>query len=167
MANGNAHHEYSEEDVLMRNNGDGVFTDVSKESGAYFDEKYVGRGGTYGDFDNDGDLDILVVNLNSEARLLRNDGGNRNNWISVEARFPGGKSDAVGARVTVTTGELRQIQDLVPVRGYLSQVDSRPHFGLGGATLVDSIEIRWPDGQIQRLEDVAVNQHLTVVQGER
>jgi hypothetical protein len=167
VANGNAHHEYSEEDVLMRNNGDGVFTDVSKESGAYFSEKYVGRGGTYGDYDDDGDLDILVVNLNSEARLLRNDGGNRNNWLSVEVRLAGGKSEAIGARVSVATGELRQIQDLVPVRGYLSQVDSRLHFGLGSAVQVDSIEIRWPDGQTQRLEDVPANQHLRVVQEKR
>ena len=167
VANGNAHHEFSEEDVFMRNNGDGVFTDVSKESGDYFSEKYVGRGGTYGDYDNDGDLDILVVNLNSEARLLRNDGGNRNNWISVQAWLSGGTSEAIGARVTVATGELRQIQDLVPVRGYLSQVDSRLHFGVGSFTQVDSIEIRWPDGQTQRLEDVAVNQHLRVVQAER
>jgi hypothetical protein len=167
VANGNAHHEYSEEDVLVRNNGEGIFTDVSKESGTYFSEKYVGRGATYGDYDNDGDIDILVVNLNSEARLLRNDGGNRNNWISLEARLAGGKREAVGARVTVATGELRQIQDLVPVRGYLSQVDSRLHFGLGSATQVDSISIRWPDGQTQRLEGVAVNQFLRVVQGEQ
>ncbi len=167
VANGNAHHEFSEEDVFMRNNGDGVFTDVSKESGAYFSEKYVGRGGTYGDYDNDGDLDILVVNLNSEARLLRNDGGNRNNWINVQAWLAGGKSEAIGARVTVATGELRQIQDLVPVRGYLSQVDSRLHFGLGSATRLDSIEIRWPDGQTQRIENVPANQFLKVVQGEQ
>jgi hypothetical protein len=166
VANGNAHHEYSEEDVLMRNHGDGVFTDVSTESGTYFSEKYVGRGGTCGDYDNDGDLDILVVNLNSEAKLLRNDGGNRNNWISVAAFLSGGHSEAVGARVTVTSGDLVQIQDLVPVRGYLSQVDSRLHFGLGSATKVDSIEIRWPDGQIRRLEEVPANQFLRVVQGE-
>jgi hypothetical protein len=166
VANGNAHHEYSEEDVLMRNNGDGTFTDVSRESGAYFGEKYVGRGGTYGDYDNDGDLDILVVNLNSEAKLLRNDGGNRNNWISIEALLPDGGREAIGARVEVITGELRQVQDLVPVRGYLSQVDPRLHFGLGSATEVDSIEIRWPGGETQRLEKVPANQFLRVVQGE-
>ena len=106
------------------------------------------------------------MNLNSEAKLLRNDGGNRNNWISVAAFLPGGRSEAVGARVTVTSGDLVQIQDLVPVRGYLSQVDSRLHFGLGDATEVDSIEIRWPDGQTRRLEKVPANQFLRVVQGE-
>ena len=162
VANGNAHHEYSEEDVLMRNQGDGVFTDVSKDSGAYFSEKYVGRGATYGDYDNDGDLDILVVNLNSEARLLRNDGGNRNNWIGIVATLPELKRDAVGVRITVSVGSLRQIQDLIPVRGYLSQVDSRMHFGIGPAEQVDSVEIRWPDGKVQLLKNVSANQYLEV-----
>ncbi len=167
VANGNPHHEYPEEDVLLRGNSDGKFTDVSKNSGDYFQTKHVGRGATYADYDNDGDLDLLIVNLNSEAKLLRNDGGNKNGWISVEAKLPGtngtAQRDALGARVTVTVGSLRQIQDLLPVRGYLSQVDSRLHFGLGKATQVDSIEIRWPDGKIKRLQNVPANQFLKVV----
>jgi hypothetical protein len=81
IANGDAHHEYPEEDVLMRNDGAGNFVDVAKISGDYFKQKYVGRGATYGDYDNDGDLDLLVVNLNDRARLLRNDGGNRNDCL--------------------------------------------------------------------------------------
>jgi hypothetical protein len=164
VANGNPHHEYAEEDVLLRNNGEGVFSDVSKDSGDYFATKWVGRGASYADYDNDGDLDLLVVNLNSEARLLRNDGGNNNNWISVEAKLAEPETDAVGARVTVTTGSLRQIEDVIPVRGYLSQVDSRLHFGLGKAEKADSVEIRWSNGQVQRLENVKANQFLKVVQ---
>jgi hypothetical protein len=162
VANGNAHHEFSEEDVLLRNDGTGKFDDVSTRSGDYFKTKHVGRGATLGDYDNDGDLDIFIVNLNSEAKLLRNDGGNRNNWIGIVAHLPELKRNAVGARVTVTVGSLRQIQDLIPVRGYLSQVDSRFHFGIGSAQRVDSIEIRWLDGEIQRLENVAANQYLEV-----
>jgi hypothetical protein len=162
VANGNAHHEFSEEDVLLRNDGTGKFDDVSTRSGDYFKTKHVGRGATFGDYDNDGDLDIFIVNLNSEAKLLRNDGGNRNNWIGVVARLPELKRDAVGARVTVTVGSLQQIQDLIPVRGYLSQVDPRLHFGIGSAHRVDSIEIRWLDGEVQRLENVAANQYLEV-----
>ena len=77
------------------------------------EEKYVGRGSTYADYDNDGDVDVLVVNLNDTARLLRNDGGNRNNWLQVQARLPGGKTDAIGARVTVVTGKTRQFRDVV------------------------------------------------------
>ena len=164
VANGNAHHEYTEEDVLMRNDGTGNFTDVAGSSGEYFHEKYVGRGATYGDYDNDGDLDLLVVNLNDSPKLLRNDGGNKNAWLTVAPKLPGGKSDALGARVTVTAGSLTQMQDLIPMTGYLSQADPRPHFGLGKAARVDAVEIRWPDGHTTELRDVSTNQILTVVQ---
>jgi len=164
VGNGNAHHEYTEEDVLMRNDGTGKFVDVATRSGPYFREKYVGRGATYGDYDNDGDLDLLVVNLNDIPRLLRNDGGNKNHWLMVDVRRPGGKSQAVGARVTVTSGQLVQIQDAVPVRGYLSQADPRCHFGLGQAGKADTVEIRWPDRTKTVLKDVPVNQVLKVIQ---
>ena len=167
VANGNAHHEYTEEDVLMRNDGTGNFVDVADKSGAYFREKYVGRGATYGDYDNDGDLDLLVINLNDTPRLLRNDDGNKNNWLIIEARLPGGKSDAIGARVTITVGSLIQLQDLIPVRGYLSQADPRCHFGLGNATKADTVEIRWPDKQTTKLTNVKANQILTVIQESR
>ncbi|MHC4323401.1 MAG: CRTAC1 family protein [Planctomycetota bacterium] len=165
IANGNAHHEYTEEDVLMRNDGEGSFVDVADKSGAYFRKKYVGRGATYGDYDNDGDLDLLLINLNDSPRLLRNDGGNKNNWLTVQARLPGGKSDAVGARVIVTAGSLTQVRDLIPVTGYLSQADPRCHFGLGESKKADTVEIRWPDRQSTKLKDVASNQMITVIQG--
>ncbi len=162
---GNAHHEYVEEDTLVRNKGDGTFHDVSDISGAYFREKYVGRGGAYADYDNDGDLDILVVNLNDHPHLLRNDGGNRNNWLQVDARlaFPTGDRLAIGARVTVTANGIRQIEDVNPVRGYLSQNDPRVHFGVGKAELIDSVEIRWPDGTTEKREHVKPNQVLKLV----
>ncbi len=165
IANGNAHHEYTEEDVLMRNDGTGSFVDVANKSGSYFREKYVGRGATYGDYDNDGDLDLLVINLNDSPRLLRNDGGNKNNWLTIQARLPGGKSDAIGARVIVTAGSLTQMRDLIPVTGYLSQADPRCHFGLGKSKKADTVEIRWPDRQITKLEDVNSNQIITIIQG--
>ena len=165
IANGNAHHEYTEEDVLMRNDGTGSFVDVANKSGSYFREKYVGRGATYGDYDNDGDLDLLVINLNDSPRLLRNDGGNKNNWLTIQARLPGGKSDAIGARVIVTAGSLTQMRDLIPVTGYLSQADPRCHFGLGKSKKADTVEIRWPDRQSIKLENVDSNQILTVIQG--
>ena len=167
VSNGNAHHEYTEEDVLMRNDGKGNFKDVAAISGPYFKEKYVGRGSTYADYDNDGDLDILIVNLNDIPKLLRNDGGNNNNWLTVEAKLAGGKSDAIGARITVKTGSLTQIQDIIPVAGYLSQVDPRRHFGLGKASKADSLEIRWPDRQITKLTDIKAKQFLTVTQEPR
>ena len=164
VANGNAHHEYTEEDVLARNDGKGVFIDVARKSGTYFNEKYVGRGATYGDYDNDGDLDLLVNNLNSAVKLLRNDGGNRNNWLVVDLKLSGGKTDAIGSRVTVTAGEVKQIQDVIPVTGYLSQADPRSHFGLGAVEKVDLVEIRWPNGKVTKLTEVKANQFLKVVQ---
>jgi len=164
VANGNAHHEYTEEDVLMRNDGKGNFIDVAKRSGAYFRRKYVGRGATFGDYDNDGDLDLLIVNLNDSPKLLRNDSPPTNRWLTIDARLAGGKSLAVGARVTVTTGSLVRIHDVIPVTGYLSQADGRAHFGLGRAKAVDSVTIRWPDGRTTQLKDVRANQILKVVQ---
>lgn len=164
VSNGNAHHEYTEEDVLLRNDGKGNFQDVSSTSGSYFKEKYVGRGSTFGDYDNDGDLDLLIINLNKTPKLLRNDGGNSKNWLMVEAKLAGGKRDAIGARVTVNAGGLTQIQDLIPVTGYLSQADHRRHFGLGDASKAETVEVRWPDGRITKLTDVEANQVLAVVQ---
>ncbi len=169
VANGNAHHEYTEEDVLMRNDGTGNFIDVARQSGGYFQEKHVGRGATFGDYDNDGDLDLLVVNLNDSPKLLRNESRGGNRWLTVEAKLPGGKSVAIGARITVKTGRLTQIHDVIPVTGYLSQADPRAHFGLGKADKADLVEIRWPvslrdGGRTTRIKDVAANQFLTVVQ---
>jgi hypothetical protein len=167
VANGNAHHEYTEEDVLMRNDGKGNFVDVADISGPYFREKHVGRGATYGDYDNDGDLDLLIVNLNDTPKLLRNDGGNGNNWLVVEAKLAGGKSYAIGARVSVTAGSLTQIRDMIPVTGYLSQADPRCHFGLGKAPKADVVEVRWPDGQTTKLTGVEANQFLIVIQDSK
>ncbi|UCF37253.1 MAG: CRTAC1 family protein [Acidobacteriota bacterium] len=167
VSNGNAHHEYTEEDVLLHNDRTGVYVDVSRQSGAYFEEKHVGRGSSFADYDNDGDLDLIVVNLNDSAKLLRNDGGTRNNWIIVVPSLSSPDRYADGARVTVTAGSLKQVQDAVPVRGYLSQVDPRLHFGLGSASQIDSIEIRWPGNVVERLENVPVNQILKVTRKAR
>jgi hypothetical protein len=163
---GDAHHEYVQENTLMRNRGNGMFDDVSGHSGQHFKEKYVGRGAAWADFDNDGDIDLIISNLNDRPILLRNDGGNKlNNWLTVDAKlqFPTGTRDANGARVTVTTGSLKQIEDLIPCRGYMSQGDPRLHFGLGKAQVADSVEIRWPDGTVEKFEKVKANQFLKLV----
>ncbi len=167
VANGNAHHEYSEEDVLLRNDGSGRFIDVADQSGPYFREKHVGRGAAFADYDNDGDIDILVMNLNGPAKLLRNNGGNKNNWLKIVPLLAGAKVEAIGARVTVVVGRMRMVQEVAGVTGYLSQSDARAHFGLGSATKVDRVEIRWPGGLITKLENVKANQILEVRQAAK
>jgi hypothetical protein len=127
----------------------------------------VARAAAYGDFDNDGRLDILVMTLGDAPHLLRNVTQSRNHWLTVIPKLANGKSDAIGARITVKTGDLVQFQDLIPTTGYLSQSDPRPHFGLGQAAQADSVEIRWPDGRVTKRENVPADQFLEVVQEKR
>jgi hypothetical protein len=167
IANGNAHHEYSEDPVLARNDGTGVFTDVARGSGEYFDGKWVSRGATWGDFDDDGNVDLVVLDTSGPPHLLRNEGGTGNHWLKVDARLAGGRRTAIGARVTVVAGGSRQFRDVIGVNGYLSQGDARAHFGLGAAGKADLVEVRWPDGTKTHLQDVAADQVLNVVQEKR
>jgi hypothetical protein len=164
ISNGDAHHLEAEEDILFRNDGGQRFTDISANLGKDFQIKGVGRGSAVGDMDNDGDLDLLVLNINGGPRLYRNDGGNRQNWLMIRCIGTIGNRDAIGARIRVTVGDLTQTRDIRSTSGYLSQSDPRAHFGLGGATKADRVEIRWPGGQTQVMEDVAANQVLTITE---
>jgi len=164
VANGNAHHEYPEDPVLARGDGKGRFTDVARHSGDYFQRKYVARGATWADFDDDGNLDLLVVDLNGPPHLLRNVGGSGNHWLKIDARLAGGKRLALGSRITLTAGGKTRIQEVAPVNGYLSQGDPRVHFGLGSATKAEKVEIRWPDGRTQIVKDLAADRTHVVVQ---
>jgi hypothetical protein len=166
IVNGDAHHLEAEEDTLFRGDGGRRFIDVSASSGPAFKLKAVGRGSAAADFDNDGDLDLLVLNLNGPARLYRNDGGNRGNWIMVRTVGRESNRDGIGARVRITTGDLSQVRDIRSSSGYLSQSDPRAHFGVGKHQKVDRIEVRWPSGRISKIENVKVNQVLTVREPE-
>ena len=166
-ANGNAHHLYTEEDLLAHNDRSGHFLDVAKDAGDYFQTKSVGRGVAFADFDNDGDMDILVANLSGSPKLLRNDTQNDNHWLTVVPLLANGETVAVGSTVTVTVGTTRSIHPVHGVFGYLSASDPRPHFGLGATDRADRVEIRWPDGEEQLLEAVPANQILEVVQGAK
>lgn len=166
VANGNAHHLYSEEDVLARNDGNGRFVDVSRQSGPYFGVKFVGRGTAFGDLDNDGDVDLVVFNLNDRPAVLRNDGGNRNHWLKVVPRLKRGGAVALGTSVTVKSGGVTQSAPALASNGYLVSNDPRPNFGLGATGSVEAVEILWPDGGRQTLKDVKADQILEVIQGE-
>lgn len=165
IANGDPHKVVAEEDVLFCNDRGEGFIDVSAKSGAYFNEQeYVGRGTAFGDIDNDGDVDILIANLDGPTILLRNDGGNRNHWLLVRTIGSKSNRNGVGARLILKTGDLTQIADVKSGSGYLSMNDLRVHFGLGKAESVDSLEIHWPSGVVQKLENVKANQILTVTE---
>jgi len=166
IANGDPHHLYVEEATLARYDGNGRFIDMARESGEFFQTKHVGRGAAFADFDNDGDLDILLMALNETPHLLRNDGGNRQNWLKVEPVRTDTGLTAIGATVTVRAGGLSQVQPVIAVNGYLTSSDPRPHFGLGKAGAAESVEILWPDGKKQTLANVKANQILKVKQAK-
>ena len=166
IVNGDAHHLEPEEDTLFRGKGGRSFVDVSGASGPAFKLKAVGRGSAAGDLDDDGDLDLLVLNLNGPARLYRNDGGNRGNWIMVRTVGTASNRDGIGARVRVKSGATTQVRDIRSSSGYLSQGDFRAHFGVGKSKKVDRIEVRWPSGRTSTLDNVKVNQVITVTEPE-
>ncbi|MGW8316100.1 MAG: CRTAC1 family protein [Bacteroidales bacterium] len=163
-ANGELKHLYGQEDQIFENLDGSSFRDASTELGAYFQEENVGRGACIGDYDNDGDLDIYIVNLDDEGVFLRNNRGNENNWITFHLVGTSSNRDALGALVTIEAAGKKQVAVRRSTTGYLSQNDHRLHFGLGDATLVNRVQIKWPSGHIQELEGLEANQIVTVTE---
>ena len=156
---------HGQPDVFLRNNGDGTFTDVSEAAGLRRFSSYgVGRGVAVGDYDADGDLDIFIVNSGGKPMLLRNDGGNRQNWLQVRTVGTVSNRDGVGARVKVRAGDLHQMQQVTAGSSYLSQHSLTVAFGLADRDRVDRIVIEWPSGIVQTLTDVQSNQRLVVIE---
>ncbi|HET9832743.1 MAG TPA: CRTAC1 family protein [Vicinamibacterales bacterium] len=158
---------YMQRKLLFRNTTGRHFEETGRMSGPAFAVQRVSRGLAVADIDNDGDLDLLITNNGQDAELLRNDGGNRGNWLQVRLRGRAPNSDAIGARVRVTTGTRTQFRDVKAGSSYLSQNDLRAHFGLGTATRVDRLEVVWPGGATESLVDVAANQIVTIQQNGR
>ena len=153
---------YYQSNQLLRNEGGTHFTDISAELGPGFAAKNVGRGTAVADYDNDGDIDLLVNGVADPPRLLRNDGGNQQHWLIVEL-VGAGHRDALGTRIVARVDATSQTRERQSGGSYLSSHDPRLHFGLGSATNVD-LDIRWPDGQEQQLRAVAANQFLRLSQ---
>jgi hypothetical protein len=149
---------YRQTDLLYRNTGGGHFRDVSAQSGPAFRIQHVGRGAAVADFDNDGDLDIVVADTGGKAMLLRNDGGNRNHWIAIRARGRESNRFGIGSKVRVSIGGHTQLREINPYGSYLSTSDMRLYFGLGDAAAVTRLEIEWPSGKKQTMENVPANQ---------
>jgi enediyne biosynthesis protein E4 len=160
--NGALKHLYGQESQLFRNEGNGQFDEISLKLGPYFGKAYVGRGSCIGDYDNDGDLDVFIVNLNDHCRFLRNNKGNQNNWITLNLIGTKSNRDGIGATIKVTAGGKTQTTQKKSTVGYLSQNDPRIHFGLGKNTTIDKIEVKWPSGTIQELTQVKANQILNI-----
>ena len=156
--------EYAQTDQLFINTGEETFVDASEKSGEYFSTKRVGRGAALGDYDNDGDTDIFVVNLNQEGVLLRNEGGNKHNWLMIKAVGVNSNRDGIGARVEVLTRSRPQMKEVQAGSSYLSGHDLRLIFGLGTETVAQTVKITWPSGAEQILKDVEANQFLIVTE---
>ena len=147
---------YAEPNQLFANQGPAGAYRFAEVAAGDVSRPAVSRGTAKGDYDNDGDVDVLVFNLAGPPQLLRNDGGNQRNWLSL--RVVGG----LGAKVSIASGGVKQTTEIVSGDSFLSHSDGRVHFGLGFNQVADWIEIRWPSGRVQRLKDVAANQFLTV-----
>ncbi|HNR41673.1 MAG TPA: CRTAC1 family protein [Bacteroidales bacterium] len=167
-ANGNAEELILQLQLLLENDGKGHFTDVGRRHSDYFLKRRSGRGMAVCDYDNDGDLDIIVshVDLIATPVLLRNDGGNRNNWLGLTLKSHAGLAPAISAKVTVFSGSLKQVLINQWITGYLSSNDPRLHIGLGKHKTIDSLEIAWSDGQTETYRNIRANRYITIMQGE-
>lgn len=156
---------YSEPLLMFRNVGKGQFKKVSDSLGAAFMHPIVGRGLATGDFDNDGDIDIVTNNRGDIPSLLRNDGGNVNHWLTVLLIGTKSNRDGVGASLKLKYGGVSQVEQAKGGMGYLSASDPRIHFGLGNRSHVGELEITWPSGQIDHIANVAVDQLIAIKEG--
>ena len=170
---------YKQPAILFRNTGDGRFVDVTRDVEDGLSTPQPGRGAAFGDYDNDGDVDVFVLSVNGAGRLLRNDAGNGSRWLRVKLvgaarEHSVGSTGAprlsnrngIGARVTVWAGGRPQVGEVRSGSSYLSQNDFRLHFGLGQAPTVDSLKVRWPGGAVDWIRSISVDREIVVREGE-
>jgi len=162
IANRKLHLSYREPKVMYRNLGNGRFEDVSSKAGTAIRNDNLSRGCAFGDFDNDGDVDIVINNLNGPPTLLRNDGGNQNNWVMIKCVGTRSNRSGIGTRVTLTSAGHIQIDEVMSGSSYYSQNDLRLHFGLAKAGKVENIEVAWPSGLKENFKNIPANQLLVI-----
>ncbi len=151
--------------LLYQNLGNGRFKDVSNSAGTGITEPRSSRGSCYGDFDNDGDIDALVMNMNEPPLLLQNNLKSENNWLTIKLTGTKSNRSAIGSRITIKNGEAKQAQEITSQTSYYSHNDTRVHFGLGEKKKVEEIEIRWASGQIETVKNIGSNQFVTIKEG--
>ena len=156
---------YRQPKILSLNQGDGTFCDASDQTGAALQEKQVSRGLAVADLFNDGNVDVVIENLDGSPMILKNNGVPGRNWVSFE--LAGTKSNrlALNARIKIVAGGMTQTDEIHSGGSYLSQNDLREHFGLGSATKIDSVEIRWPSGAVERLSNLPADRFYSVLEG--
>ncbi len=167
-ANGTAEELMLQYPLLLENEGDGHFKNVGQQHGAYFSTKRSGRGLAVWDFDNDGDLDIIIshVDLQATPALLRNDGGNKNHWLGLTLKGEKGPAASISAKVTVTAGGKKQVLINQWSTCYLSNNDPRLHIGLGQHKMIDQLEIAWTDGKKEVYKNIQADRYITILQGK-
>jgi hypothetical protein len=169
VANGHVYPQlpaYRQPRLLYRNNRDSTFTEISADFGAVLTENRASRGVAFGDLDNDGDVDLLIADLDGPPQLLRNDGGNANNSILIKTIGVKSNRSGIGAKVTVVSGDLTQTDEVRSGDSYISQSDLRLHFGLEKRTKIDSIQVRWPSGAVDKISGVGVNRIVVIKEGQ-
>jgi enediyne biosynthesis protein E4 len=157
--------KHAQPSLLLRNTGD-RFLNVGKQTGSAFALETVGRALAKGDIDNDGDLDLLITSNGGAVQLLLNEGGNRNNALLVKTVGTKTNRDGIGARIRLTAGGRTFVDQVTSGSSYLTQHDMRVHLGLGTATTIERLEITWPDGRVEAIENVPVNHVITVREGQ-
>lgn len=159
------HRPYALANLLLRNKGDLTFEDLSAKAGAGFSMPAAHRGAAFGDFNNDGKIDIVVTVLNGPPELLMNRTKNQNHWIILKLVGVRSNRDGLGTKVKISTSHGDQYNEATTAVGYNSSSDKRVHFGLGDAAVIDRIELAWPSGVKQTLTNVKADQVLTVTEG--
>jgi hypothetical protein len=156
--------KYREQLLLFRNTGKG-FENVSGQSGTVFNKYFSGRGMATGDFDNDGDLDVLIANNGEAPVLLRNEGGNRNNWIGLQLIARQSNPGSVGAVISWQAGSLTHSRLKTAGGSYLASHDPREILGVGAAAKIDYVQVHWPSGKVDKLTNPPINRYLKVIEG--
>jgi hypothetical protein len=167
-ANGTAEELILQYPLLLENDGKGHFKNVGTEYGSYFSTKRSGRGLAVWDFDNDGDMDVIIshVDLQATPVLLRNDGGNSNHWLGITLKGKNGPASSIGAKVIVTAGGTKQVFVNQWATSYLSNSDPRIHVGLGDQKKIDKLEIFWSDGKKEEYKNIETDKYITILQGK-
>jgi hypothetical protein len=160
------HFTFKQRKIVYKNLGKGRFLDVTSDVGSAVTEPRPSRGTAFGDFDNDGDVDVVVINMNEPPSLLRNDCTSQNSWLKIKCIGTKSNRSAIGARVRVVTGKHSQMNEVMSGSSYISQNDLRLHFGLGQAKQANLVEVRWPLGLVESFKNVDANQLLVLQEGK-